>query len=320
MLDLVCLGNVTIDDVVLFDGTTRMACFGGDTIYAALSARLWSDAVEMVAPVGDDYPESHIARLRQANFDLRGLPRREAPTHRNWVIYEQDGRRTWIARTDPDQFFLLSPLTTDVPQPYRQARAFLILAMDLAAQEDLAFGLCDGDALIALDPQEDYIPGNQARILKMLEYVDIFLPSEIEVERLLGHRDYHQAARQFAGLGCKIVGIKLGAGGSLIYDSRDDRFVRIPVYPTQVVDTTGAGDSFSGGFMARYLQTGDIAQAGVAGTVSAAFAVEGFGLEHLFDVTPSQVRARLERFPAPETFVEVTSRPAKLPDVEERSK
>jgi ribokinase len=180
--------------------------------------------------------------------------------------------------------------------------------------------LSGGGALIALDPQEDYIPGNQSRILKMLETVDIFLPSEIEVERLLGHRDYHRAARQFARLGCKIVGIKLGAGGSLIYDARADRFVRIPAYPTQTVDTTGAGDSFSGGFVARYLQTSDIAQAGVAGTVSAAFAVEGFGLEHLFDVTPSQVLARLERFPAPETFVEVTGRPAKLPDIEDRSK
>lgn len=302
MLDLVCLGNVTIDDVVLYDGTTRMACFGGDAIYAALSARLWADAIELVAPVGRDYPAKHIARLQQAGLDLRGMPQREVPTHRNWVIYERDGRRTWVLRTDESNFFLLSPLTVDIPRVFRQTRAYLILAMDLAAQEDLVAGLRGEEAIIALDPQEDYILGNEARILKILEGVNVFLPSEVEVERILRHRDYYKAARQFAALGCEVVGIKLGAGGSLLYEARSDRFVRIPAAPANVVDTTGAGDSFSGGFMAHYLQTGDVVQAGLAGTVSASFAVEGFGLGHLFDITRPQAKARLENLPTPQIF------------------
>lgn len=309
MLDLVCFGNVTIDDVVLYDGAVRMACFGGDTIYAALAARMWSGSVEMVAPVGSDYPQSHITRLREAGFDLSGLPTRDAPTHRNWVIYEQDGRRTWVPRTDPRRFFLLSPLTQDVPSAYLQARAHLILAMDLAAQEDLVVGLRGSSALIALDPQEDYIPGNQARILKMLESVDIFLPSEIEVERLLGHKDYPRAVRQFAELGCKVVAVKLGAVGSLVYDAGTGRLVRLPAFPVQAVDTTGAGDSYSGGFMAHYVQTGDIAQAAAAGTISASFAVEGFGLEHMFAITPPQAYARLSLFDqaVTETDIEASS-------------
>jgi sugar/nucleoside kinase (ribokinase family) len=293
MLDLVCLGNVTIDDVVLHDGTTRMACFGGDAIYAALSARLWSPRVEFVAPVGSDYPPEHIASLKQGGWDLSGMPQRAVPTHRNWVIYEQDGRRTWVLRSDPDNFYTLSPLTADVPPAFRDTRAFLILAMDLAAQEDLVAGLRGQGALIALDPQEDYIPGNEQRVLEMLAGVDIFLPSEIEVQRLLGHQDYRRAAKQFAELGCRVVGIKLGAQGSLIYHAEYGEFVRLPAYPAQVVDTTGAGDSFSGGFMARFVQGGDIRQAGWAGTVSASFAVEGFGLSHLFDVTPEQAQGRL---------------------------
>ncbi len=293
MLDLVCLGNVTIDDIVLADGTTRMACFGGDAIYAALSARLWSDAVELVAPVGIDYPEAHVSRLLAAGLDLQGMPRREVLTHRNWVIYEQDGRRTWVLRTEADNFFQLSPLTADIPQDFLQTRSFLILAMDLAAQEDLVSGLSGSNALIALDPQEDNIPGNEQQFLNMLKGVDIFLPSEIEVERLLGHREYPRAARQFAELGCKVLGIKLGESGSLIFDARSDRFFRIPAAPAQVIDTTGAGDSFSGGFMTHYVQTGDPEQAGLAGAVTASFAVEGFGLEHLFDVTRLQARDRL---------------------------
>lgn len=293
MLDLVCLGNVTIDDVVLYNGTTRMGCFGGDALYAALSAGLWSQRVQFVAPIGNDYPLEHKERLQEAGWDLSGMPRRDVPTHRNWVIYEQDGRRTWVLRTEANNFYTLSPLTIDVPPAFLQTRAFLILAMDLAAQEDLVIGLRGRQALIALDPQEDYIPGNEQRIIKMLGGVDIFLPSEIEVERLLGHRNFERAARQFAELGCCIVGIKLGANGALLYDARSDRFLHIPSYVTQVVDTTGAGDSFSGGFMARYLHTGDLEQGGLGGTVSASFAIEDFGLGHLFNVTPKQAQLRL---------------------------
>lgn len=295
MLDVVCLGNVTIDDIVLHDGTTRMACFGGDAIYAALSARLWSDAVEFVAPVGNDYPADHVARLQEAGWDLQGMPRRDVPTHRNWVIYEQDGRRTWVLRTDGDNFFRLSPLSADVPPAFRQTRAFLILAMDLAAQEDLVAGLRQAQTLIALDPQENYIPGNEQRILNMLAGVDIFLPSEIEVQLLLGHQDYHRAAIQFADLGCRVVGIKLGAQGALLYDACSHRFVRLPAISAKVVDTTGAGDSFSGGFISHYVQSGDLMRAGLAGTVSASFAVEGFGLNHLFNITRADARRRLDK-------------------------
>ena len=67
--------------------------------------------------------------------------------------------------------------------------------MDLAAQENLVNGLHGGKSLVALDPQEDNIVGDEQRVLEMLRKVDIFLPSEIEVERLLGHDDYRVAAR-----------------------------------------------------------------------------------------------------------------------------
>jgi sugar/nucleoside kinase (ribokinase family) len=294
MPDLICLGNITIDDVVLHDGTTQMGCFGGDAIYAALSAAMWIDNVQFVAPVGNDYPDENLQYLNNSGWDLSGLPVRAVPTHRNWVIYENDGRRTWVLRTNSENFFTLSPLVNDIPVPFRYAKAFLILAMDLAAQENLVRGLSRGEALVALDPQEDNLPGNEDRVFKMLEGVDIFLPSEIEVYRLLGHNDYERAARQFSQVGCQIVGIKLGELGSLLYDANEDRFHRIPIYPTRVIDTTGAGDSFSGGFMAQYLQSQDLLQAGLAGAVSASFAVEGFGLTHLFDVGRDDAKARFD--------------------------
>lgn len=279
--DLICLGNLTIDDVILPDGSQQWGCFGGDTIYSALGAALWSSRVGFVAPVGTDFPQEHLAHFQLFGWDTRGLVKRAIPSIRNIVAYKDNDNREWTLESDPDDFFALSPTMQDIPSDYLQSRAFMILAMDLAAQENLApelrkFGL------VAVDPQEDYIAGNIARIRAMLKNVDIFLPGQEEVYRILGHRDYEKACVQFAEDGAGVVVVKMGSDGSLIYSSSDGKYCHIPSYKTNVVDPTGAGDAYCGGFMAKYAQSGDLVASGLAGTVSASFAIEQFGLSHMF--------------------------------------
>jgi ribokinase len=225
-------------------------------------------------------------------FDRRGFPTRDAATRHNRVMYGSDGSRSWRVLSDAANFAQLSPVTGDIPEPLLSARFALILAMDLSAQEDLVAGLAARSVPVALDPQEDYIVGNEARILNMLDRVDVFLPSEIEIERLLGHRDFERAARMLAAHGCRVVVIKLGARGVLAYDACADHLMTAAPVPTSVIDTTGAGDAFSGGFMSVYAQTGNLEAAIPAGLVAAAFAIEDFGSPHLFDVTPEQAAIR----------------------------
>jgi ribokinase len=295
--DLICLGNLSLDDVVLPDGTTRLNCFGGDTIYSALGARWWSDSARFVAPVGADYPEENLTSLRRAGFETRGLPRRRVSGVHYRVSYADNNQRTWVMLSDGGDFFELSPRVADIPADYLEARAFLVLAMDLAAQEALAPAL-RARGMLALDPQEEYIPGNEQRILDLLKDVDIFMPSQEEVFLLLGHRDHEKACRFFAGYGPRAVVVKLGQDGSLIYDARADRFHALPIYRTQTVDTTGAGDTFCGGFMAMYVRSGDLVRAGLAGAVSASFAVQDFGLNAMFDVPASAAWQRLSELEA----------------------
>ncbi len=291
-LDLVCLGNLSIDDVFLPDGSSRLNCFGGDTIYAALGARWWSDAVRFVAPAGSDFPEEHLAYLNQAGMETRGLPRRSIPGVHYRVVYADNYQRTWTMLSADGDFDQLSPTVADIPDDYLDSRAFLILAMELAAQESLAPAL-RVHGVVALDPQEEYIPGNEKRVMDLLRNVDIFLPSEEEVALLLGHRDCEKACRRFADCGPRLIAVKMGDRGSLLYDSKDNRFYPIRAFKTKAVDTTGAGDTYSGGFMAMYVRSADLLKAGLAGTVSASFAVEGFGLTHMFSITPRDAEERL---------------------------
>jgi ribokinase len=298
---LICLGNLTIDDVVLPDGTERPGCTGGDALYAALAARLFEPSAEMVAPVGTDLPAAMRAEILGAGFSVAGLTPRDRPTLHNRVAYRADGGRTWTLYSGQADFHALSPTPDDIPDNYRGAAAFLILAMTLEAQEGLVPALRSaGRGLIALDPQEDYISGAEQRVLDLVAQVDIFMPSEEEVRRLLGHEDFAAAAKHFATLGPRIVVIKRGAEGCLVYEREADRLTEVPAFPVaEVLDTTGAGDSFCGAFMASLiLAPNDVLRAARAGAVAASFTVAGFGTEALAHAELGDAARRLAAFPA----------------------
>lgn len=292
---LVCLGNLTIDDVVLPDGTEKSDCTGGDALYACLAARFFETASEMVAPVGSDWPKKIEEQIRKAGLSDLGLPPRDLPSLHNRIDYDANGGRVWTLFNGEEAFQTLSPVPDDIPQLYRSAEAFLVLAMTLEAQIDLVAALKrDSHALVALDPQEDYIAGNEERLKALISQCDIFLPSAEEARQLLGHDDWSAAARTFAELGPEIVVVKLGSDGSLLYDSRNGREIRVPALEADVVDTTGAGDSFCGAFMAALLQENcDLETAARAGSVAASFTVSGYGVDPLFVATSAQAKRRL---------------------------
>jgi ribokinase len=293
---LVCLGQFTIDDIVRWDGTVRMGCVGGDVVYSWFGAHLWIDDVGLVAPVGNDFPASELETLARAGASLEGIAVRDVPTMRSWALYEQDGRRTWVMRSDPSHFYELSPRPADIPRPCLGAPAFHIAAMDMAAQIELATGLRRDGVLVALDPQEDYIVGNEKRLLTLVEQVNVFLPSAVEVRRLVGHSDYEAAAKALAALGPSVVVIKLGPEGALVYDRATGLSQHVPAYSVRVVDDTGAGDAFCGGFMAG-LASGLAAQEAAArGVVSASFVIEAFGWLPLLLLTRADAEDRLQRY------------------------
>ncbi len=293
--NLLCFGNLTIDDVVLPSGRIRESCTGGDCFYAAVAARLFDREVEMVAPVGTDLPDEVRMRIVRAGLSLEGLTARDALTIRNRVTYDEDGGRQWTLLTPESDFHLLSPTPVDIPEAWRAAPSALVLAMTLEAQETLVAALAaTKNTMIALDPQEDYIIGNEQRLLSMIARTDLFLPSEIEIERLLGHRDAGRAARQLAELGPGLVVIKQGADGVTVFDAARNRKVEVPAIAGAVLDTTGAGDSFCGAFMAVYSRNpDDPVGAAAAGVAAASFTVSDFGVDGLLGAEPAEATDRM---------------------------
>jgi ribokinase len=146
--------------------------------------------------------------------------------------------------------------------------------------------------LISLDPHDEHIAGNERGLLALLRDVDLFLPSRGEARQLYGHDDPEAAARAFVAAGPEVVAIKLGAEGSLVCGP-DGVAHHVPAVPARVVDPTGAGDTYCGGFLAAYSRSPDAVAAACHGAVSASFAVERRGAIDLVDVDRAEAERRL---------------------------
>jgi sugar/nucleoside kinase (ribokinase family) len=279
---VVVLGQLSIDDVVMPDGATSMAACGGDATYAALGAALWDRPVGVVAPAGRDFPPEHLRAIEERGLDLAGVPSRPGPAIRYWVIYEADGRRTFVQRSPASAFVDTTPLPADVPDDYRSADVFHIAAMPFGGVERLvpAIRSWAPAAVITLDTHEDEIAGFQDRIGALLPYVTVFIPSREEVASWFGRDDPGWAIGQLGGLGQRITIIKMGADGSMVHEAATGRTWLIGLAPGAVVDVTGAGDAFCGG-VAAGLALGDApVEAARRGAASASLAIAGFGALH----------------------------------------
>ena len=278
--NLVCIGNLTIDEAV-HEGSSTGPAMGGDAAYAALSARLFLDDVRMLAPVGADLPPSLFDDLTAAGVNTSALPLRDLATVRNVIHYSADGTRTWHLQCSEDDFDRMSVYPDDVPADVLASDGIVLLAMSLPSQLALTPWLrqCSA-ATIYLDVQEDYLDGHRSDLYEMISCCDVFLPSEIEALTLTGCSDIGDAAAVLKGLGPRTVVVTRAEHGVLLLTDSDPA-IDIRVEAVHPVDSTGAGDAFCGAFAAVHVVTGDPVAAIRAGSAAARIAIGAYGIDGL---------------------------------------
>src|SRR3989442_9045480 len=300
---VVVVGDLTLDDVVMPDGTTHMASIGGDCLDAALGARMWEPRVGVVTRRGDDFPTDVWTRLQKLGICLDGVVDIPGPTIRNWVIYEADGERHWVYRTAPTRPAEVAVQPEDLPESWLRAQPAPVVHV-AAMPIDVAERIVDmvrrqaPAAVIMLDTHEDYVRGYRDQLLGLAARVDVFLPSREELLDLAGYDDPPRALRElWAERGALLVVAKMGKDGVLLWDRDRSTTVAIEATSARIVDETGAGDAFCGGFAAGVAQGLDPREAARRGTVSAAFAIEDFGSLALASIAPADADARLRGVP-----------------------
>ena len=300
----VALGGLRTDYVITAEGQLFSNQHGGNAIYSAAGMRLWTEKVGIVGRVGSNFPQSWLAEARSAGLDLAGVQR--LPTWqetRTFYAYLPNGRRddknpachyARIGRPMPAELegYTSSTLDFSSPEPnplslslddlppsYTQARGIHVAPYDLWTQLHLLPALAELDGMVVtLDPNYGYSSPDYAEtICSLLPHADAFLPSELEATGLLEGNSPAEAARHFVRRGARIVVIKLGKDGSLVLAAGQEALWHVPAYPAQIQDLTGAGDSFCGGFLVGYAETGDPVKAVQYGTVSASFVIESRG-------------------------------------------
>ena len=290
--DLVCLGNLVVDDVVFLDGTTRMGEPGGAMLYAALGAVLWETGVAVVAPLGDDYPARALHALEHRGVDLGGLRSLGRPGLRAWLLYEPAARRI-VHRLGAANHVEASPTPGDVAGRFADARAFHLSPTPLVCQRPLLEALAPrAEVWLSLDPHDPVREDNLERWREALALLDVFFVSEEELQLGGVAGDPRSALARLAGGRLRYALLKRGAAGGLLYDARTQETRAWAARAAQVVDPTGAGDAFAGGFLSGLLAGEDVAGALERGVVSASFALEAWGAAGLIAATPQDARRR----------------------------
>ena len=238
------VGNLTIDDVVHPDGTTSMGCLGGNSVHASVAASIWGVSVGVVARLGEDFSSFGLGRLRDAGVDTEGLQAIPGPTVRNWVIYEKDGRRTWVYRTAPLRSLEVAPQPEDIPSAWLSQpglRVVHVAAMPLPNATRIIESVRSAGqrAIVTLDTHEDWSSDCEA-LLAVARRVDVFLPSREELEIMLGYDDPERACSELVAKGVPAVVVKCGPNGAVVATS-DGLRVKIPAPEVAVVDATGSG-------------------------------------------------------------------------------
>jgi sugar/nucleoside kinase (ribokinase family) len=327
---VVISGGLRTDYVITLDGQARLREMGGNVIFAAAGAHLWEKQVGMLARVGDNFPAEWLAELRARGIDTRGVVNVGGrQDHRTFYAYiDADTRddtdparhfarigvplpdelRDYVHSTpgqdNPDDYEPLAVRPEDLRaafEPMHPPRALHIAPLSIRTQRELpGAARAAGIAQISIDPGERCMyPRLMPHIEAMLAGCDVFMPSDMEVRSLLGDalaNDPIACARWFAERGPRVVVIKLGSAGSLVYQRDCARATRIPALPgARVVDVTGAGDTFCGAFSAAYANGGDAIDAALRGTVAASFAIEDYGAGAILNATPAEAQTRLAR-------------------------
>jgi sugar/nucleoside kinase (ribokinase family) len=295
------VGSVALDAVRTPFGEVKDA-LGGAASYASVSASFFSP-VRMVAVVGGDFPEQHVAEFAQRGIDVRGLQRAPGNTFRWAGYYEFDLNQAHTLATELNVFETFRP---ELPEDYRHSPYVFLANIDPELQLSV-LNQIRRPKLVACDTMNYWIESKREKVLEVLARVDLALMNEAEARQLCGEANLVAAARQILNYGPGVVVIKKGEHGAMML-SRDS-FFSAPGYPLEEVrDPTGAGDTFAGGligYLARCDEGNDggtIRRAIISGAVMASFTVEDFSLNRLLRLETEEIAERYHEIGAMTRF------------------
>jgi sugar/nucleoside kinase (ribokinase family) len=293
---LLIVGSIAFDDLDMPTGEHRDV-LGGAATYAALAASLVArNGTRVVGVVGADFPEAHLAELRTRGVDTTGVERAAGRTFRWHGRYAADLATRTTLDTQLNVFADFSP---KIPAAHRSSPFVLLGNIHPKLQVDVVEQV-QRPKLVAADTMNFWISGEPAALADVLKRIDLLIINDEEARELSGIHNLVRAATEIRKRGPKMLVIKRGEFGALLFDDAGAFFV--PAYPLEeVLDPTGAGDSFAGGLMGYLASRGEVSpvvirKAMFFAAALGSFCVEGIGPARLLAVGRPELAARMASF------------------------
>jgi sugar/nucleoside kinase (ribokinase family) len=293
---LLIVGSIAFDDLDMPTGEHRDV-LGGAATYAALAASLVArNGTRVVGVVGADFPEAHLAELRTRGVDTTGVERAAGRTFRWHGRYAADLATRTTLDTQLNVFADFSP---KIPAAHRSSPFVLLGNIHPKLQVDVVEQV-QRPKLVAADTMNFWISGEPEALAEVLKRIDLLIINDEEARELSGIHNLVRAATEIRKRGPKMLVIKRGEFGALLFDDAGAFFV--PAYPLEeVLDPTGAGDSFAGGLMGYLASRGEVSpvvirKAMFFAAALGSFCVEGIGPARLLAVGRPELAARMASF------------------------
>ncbi len=296
-MSLLVVGSIALDTIETPFGRADMVA-GGSAVYISVAASYFTAPIRLVGVVGGDFPKSEIEFLESRGVDMAGLQTIKGGKTFHWSgRYHYDLNERDTLDTQLNVFETFNPV---IPESYTKSRYVLLGNIDPVLQRNVIESMDKKPELVICDTMNFWIEGKRSELLETLKKVDVIIVNDSEARLLSAEPNLVKAARMIMKMGPRIVIIKKGEHGALLFTG--DTIFSAPAFPLELIyDPTGAGDAFAGGFIGHLARTEDLCdenlkRAVIYGSVLASFSVAKFGIEGLKELSDIEILGRYRDF------------------------
>ena len=296
-MDLITVGTVAFDSIETPFGKAERVV-GGAATFISLAASLLVEKVGLISIIGDDFPEEVLKELEDRGIDLGGLERVEGGKSFFWsgkYHYDMNTRDTLET-----QLNVLTELDPKLPNHFRSAPFVMLGNLDPTIQMKVIEQMAPKPKLVVMDTMNFWMDIALDKLKETIAKVDLLTINDEEARQLSGEHSLVKAAKKVMDMGPQYLVIKKGEHGALLFHPEGTFFA--PALPLEdVVDPTGAGDTFAGGFIGHLAKTGDVGFANmkralIVGSALASYACEKFGTDRLREISSNDLQTRIGEF------------------------
>jgi sugar/nucleoside kinase (ribokinase family) len=296
-MSLLVVGTVAFDAIETPFGKTDKI-IGGAATYAALSASYFTNRINLVSVVGDDFPQEVIRDLNKHGIRTEGLQVKAGEKSFFWSgKYHNDMNTRDTLATELNVLMSFDPV---IPDSYQDCQFLMLGNLMPSVQMSVMERLEERPKLIVMDTMNFWMETAMDDLRKAMEQVDVLTINDAEARQLSGEYSLVKAAQKILKMGPKYLVIKKGEHGALLFNNEQVFFA--PALPLEdVFDPTGAGDTFAGGFIGHLARTKDVSfenmkRAIIFGSAMASFCVEKFGTERIMNLSQEELDQRVQDF------------------------